>query len=1645
MDISEGSEKLKAGSEVLVRDQDYEVNYELGQIELLSERALDPNKEITVTFECEPMFEIENKVLLGARAELPLTHYGFGDGSLLGVTALYKSQTTTATTATLGNEPYSSFLWGLNLRLQDTAQWMTSLINKVPLIKTDAKSNWRVESEFASSYHVANTNENKTALLEDFESSESGLTYGMSRTSWFPASPPGGVSSDPSTYIESQDYRHKGEFIWHSNNTELYKYIYPAVGNSDVDNQQLSVLKMTLRPNDNLVGNSWGGIMRSNSSYYQDLSDKKYIEVVARGNVGSLYLDLGLISEDVSVNGYEPNGKYDGENDLGTTTALHDKGLDGVSGSEETLEEWDCRISGCVSNIKTNTNSETSNTDIARDNFNSNLDDDSDPPVTINGTENNAGERSYDTEDINRNGSLDTDISFVRYRIDLSEETQFEDLHNGWRKWRIPLDEFDTIVSANGSSYLTILSGALFSRLWFGNVNSGVAEAKVQIVSLAVVGNAWEETDVSSLYSTSSTGNTQTSNVDGSETDISSSVTGVDSSYLNVSTINNRENSGSYYKSPNTSTERDSETNAALKETALVLDYKDMIPGQEVGATRVFDTDVKDLTSYKTLKMEIHYETDAAKVPVRFALQFGEGSLEGSTDYYEWSFKPVKIVCSTSERAQDCHERNWLANAFEMSLSDFSDMKKGRRPPYLTPVEVDLGGDRAEKLKLVGNPSTTTVDWVRFVIIADSSASASDLKGTFWVNDLRLSGMDSDWGYALRLSGQTDFADVLSVSGSLRYQDGNFATLSTSSGSPKPALSEAATQLDVAGDVNLNVNKFFADEFGLHMPLGLGYSSTTERPYLKPTDDLELSKDNLWNMSSDFITQDLTVADDDEENELRNSAESKGYQSYSRSRRFSFSYSKDYKPDESTMKEILSQLFFERPAWSYSYNETESRATTSADSTYSYHTTIEYNLGTYNRFNYKPFSILRKKAWAKNWSDATFEPWPQTFDLTFFDLNYVRYVDQDRDPDFVEPQVEKVVTYTVDLSHKANLRWTIFPFLSTSYGIDITRDMYGGGDKEAFTKENFWSTQNGSLFAADEIFDYDHTDRKVYVSPDSVIAIPYDTVAAVTTSGDTLDIDMKDASTYKILYDSTVYYKVDSVGRRQYGRAYGILRNERSRNQQFKVTFSPNIIAFLPMTFNFSSDFTQQKSIPDDFLLTDETSVEKNYWTISQTNRFEFGPSFKLVEFTNLFGDNNAASSFLNKLRWREVKATWTTNLNTVGENFTLAQLYEEQGVTPFQYYLYGLGIGNGYRNRGLWNIVSGDMDLDSRDDYTRFAQYRNTDVDTLVYQGNFTHSVSRTLQLSTGLTLPFWDIAVVGDMQWSQNFSQSREYPLYTDSTIVWPKWGVGVSIPNFSQRVGFLNGFRSVSTTHRLDYTYTRTSRPFQSAEDSWSTTWNFNPLVRFTFLTQKNIRIDNNVTLKLEYVDRRPKEEVITQTNWPAEVEVVSDTSEYFWDTPWIPTALYKDFGYNFGNDLTISYPLKTKRGFQLWKWYVKLKGDVDLRLTAGYEYTKTIREIYEPGSDYNMWEKESGTDGIYRQWTFGDETYTVYKPALEQTDRTVPSRVHEWFVRPSAGYQFNKMASMSAYIEYRQIHEKLDDETAHMEQILSFEIALLLRFN
>lgn len=1655
IDIAPNSEQLKIGSSTLQRDVDYQVNYELGQIELISERALNPNNEITVTYECTPLFEIENKILLGLRAEYPIR--ALSDKSLLGLTALYKSQNTTQEQPRYGGEPFSSVLLGANIFLQDSARWMDRFINAFPFIDTKVKSTWTAEAELAGSYHNANTSTNKSALLDDFESSSRSLQYSMYRTYWYNASPPGGTSEDLATFHPQLDYQHAGEFIWHSNQDERYRNVYTEVGNSDVDSRELSILKFTLRPNDNLEGNSWGGIMRSNGLSYQDLSNMRYLEVVARGNVGNLFVDLGAISEDLSISGLEPNGEINGEATANTTTPLNDCGLDGVCSKDGAMEKrrvWDCRIEPCMYSDDTS----GSNKDKARDDF-AEQEDDSDPDVHINGTENNngSGERDYDTEDLNRDGSLDTENRFVRYRINLESTsgTDYETLKNGWRRWRIPLTAFDTVIAKDGSNYQAILGDARMTRLWYGRLKHGVVEGQAQVLEMRVVGNQWEETAGANEYGIVTQGPTQTVIVDGIPVEVTApgQVIVPDTNYLRVRVINNRDNTKDYYKSPNTVTERDAETNAALKEQSLVLQFGGLNPGQAVGATRYFDTESKDLTQYQRIKLEIHMQNQKGMaldtIPVRLAIQLGHGGLEGSDNYYEWSFRPAMYREAGSERPSDAHERNWLANAMDIPISEFVNLKDGRMAPFLTPVERARTGDfareREERLKLVGNPSMSRINWVRFVIIADEGATANQVLGEFWVNDLRLSGLSTEWGLAGRVRGQLDFGDVMSVSGELRYKDGDFATLKSEGKSPKPTLAESNSQLDINGNFSFNLNKFFKDEWQLRMPLSLGYSATVRRPYLKPQSDQPLTKDNYSVLAPELVKNELEFADTTEEAQKRRDLESKGYQSYSRSRSLSLGFSKEHTEDESWIIDYMTQAFLERPALNYRYNEIEARSTTSADSSYTYGATLDYKLGTY-----KPFALRPVESMAA----LTIEPWPQTFDITLFDMSYMKTIGQERDPEFVANQVPRTVEFSTELQHKMNVRWNLFPFLSATYSLSVRRDMEGGGDREAFVKENFFSPNSpDGMFAKNVIFDYDHNDRRIYTTPDSVVVTENRSKRKprIRAPGDTIPAVEGDTNTYIPGYDTTVYYRIDSVGSRDFGRAYGILRNERSRQQDFKLNFNPQVIPFLVTRFGFGSTFQQNKTIPDNFRIDDPAMREKNFWSIDHTNRFEFTPTLKLVELFG-WGNTNAMTSFLEKLRWREIRSSWSVDLKTTGEDFTFAQLHDEQGVTPGQYYLYGLGFGDGYGARNPWDLMTGDMLLTRRTDFEDFAEYRNKHVDTLVYRSSFLHSVSRRLTLGTNFTLPFWDIGVTTDGQWSEEFRQPRQNPFYLDTITVWPKWGVGVSVPNFAERLAFVKPYlRSLSASHRTDYTYTRSVKPFQSAEDEWRTQWAFMPLIRLSALTNGNIRIDNDINYSTDYSLRRPKVQVVPTPGWPDVNAAAEDTSMLYVETPWMHTDRNESWAYTLGDELSIGYDLKTKRGFQIFKWYWRLKNDINLKLNTGWSFEKTrYRETpvvtgftplnAEPGSTSG----EAYTLPIECSNGGNDCHVVVYSPAFAESIARTPTRKWEYYIRPNAAYQFNKMASMSAFMEYRYIREKLSDGDVHNVQILQFEIALMLRF-
>src|SRR5690606_28247949 len=122
---------------------------------------------------------------------------------------------------------------------------------------------------------------------------------------------------------------------------------YGRTGSNYTDSREQPLLKLSLRPNDNLEGRSWGGVMRALSPGLFNQSRKRTLEVVVRGREGVLTVDMGQISEDISISGInnaKPDGRLQSEIEVGVEIINNnDAGLDGKKGAAETGVIWECK------------------------------------------------------------------------------------------------------------------------------------------------------------------------------------------------------------------------------------------------------------------------------------------------------------------------------------------------------------------------------------------------------------------------------------------------------------------------------------------------------------------------------------------------------------------------------------------------------------------------------------------------------------------------------------------------------------------------------------------------------------------------------------------------------------------------------------------------------------------------------------------------------------------------------------------------------------------------------------------------------------------------------------------------------------------------------------------------------------------------------------------------------------------------------------------------------------------------------------------------------------------------------------------------------------------------------------------------------
>ena len=188
MNVPEGSVKVTAGSQQLVENKDYTVDYMLGRVTIINQGILNSGIPIKISLENNALYGIQNKTLIGTHID-----YEINKDFILGGTVLNLTERPFTVKINTGDEPISNTIWGLDGTYQKTSPLITKMIDKLPFIETKAKSTFIATAEFAHLIpgHHKSLGNSGVSYIDDFESSKTGIDM-KNMGAWFLSSIPQG-------------------------------------------------------------------------------------------------------------------------------------------------------------------------------------------------------------------------------------------------------------------------------------------------------------------------------------------------------------------------------------------------------------------------------------------------------------------------------------------------------------------------------------------------------------------------------------------------------------------------------------------------------------------------------------------------------------------------------------------------------------------------------------------------------------------------------------------------------------------------------------------------------------------------------------------------------------------------------------------------------------------------------------------------------------------------------------------------------------------------------------------------------------------------------------------------------------------------------------------------------------------------------------------------------------------------------------------------------------------------------------------------------------------------------------------------------------------------------------------------------------
>ena len=362
---------------------------------------------------------------------------------------------------------------------------------------------------------------------------------------------------------------------------------------------------------------------------------------------------------------------------------------------------------------------------------------------------------------------------------------------------------------------------------------------------------------------------------------------------VDISTVNILENENripiNYVLPPEIQREQINNNNTIIRqnEQSLAMRIFDLKPMDSRGIFKTVDLDMRQ---YSKLRMFLHAESLPGNEPLPGLKSEDEydkrivAFIRLGTDYQD-NFYQIEIPLKPTDYDENVSnsltsEEVWIpdSNSIEISIDLLSRLKAKALQKLglgetlyfdeelneifeFTPIS-SLPGQKKYKLAIKGNPSLGNIRTLMIGLKNPSSKLGDDLSGEVWFNELRISGIDNQEGWAAIGALDANLADFANFSANGRYSSIGFGSIDQT---PNQRTREELLQYDFIS--NLNLGQLAPPKWGLQIPLSFASGETFITPKYDPfyedlkledrleTSDRRSQRDSIRNQAIDYTNR----------------------------------------------------------------------------------------------------------------------------------------------------------------------------------------------------------------------------------------------------------------------------------------------------------------------------------------------------------------------------------------------------------------------------------------------------------------------------------------------------------------------------------------------------------------------------------------------------------------------------------------------------------------------------------------------------------------------------------------------------------------------------------------------------------------------